>query len=475
MLGVVTAWERRYSDFSTVLFNSDLDKGILPVKANSRLIGRMSLPWHQFADIKRFAGDDLFGVKAKVQSGERAESVWGKVAADLAEDLYLKYLANAPGTSILVVGFTEPAREDRSLEDMAKDIEQAAAVWFWPSLTGKTKDLEVQVEIIDGGQEVYKTSVKPHEGLAPFMEALEHYRTNNLKPELKNPGDVAARPIPVEIPAQVDGTEPEFEAEATLVVRLAPPDMSGEELQRCNSVAFFRGFGMVVDYIKLERLSLTARPYHALLICGKARQPGNTPEDNALDQFLRAAEPAEHRTWKSTPRLKETYRQGYAKALDRMYREVRQKLKELVGEQAAGGTQGPQILMKKFPIGPSAGGGGEKQPFHYQQLKATLNKKGEWEFKGKVRAETKIENGWEVQIDVKFAEEGGGRGEGGMIMNGSLTHNGGTLSMHDGKATITLPATVKEVTFKGKTDPARHPIDAKMGTVELVIRGKALQ
>ncbi|MDQ3264000.1 MAG: hypothetical protein M3Y59_10095 [Myxococcota bacterium] len=261
-----------------------------------------------------------------------------------------------------------------------------------------------------------------------------------------------------------------------MIIRLAEPNTQTTHL---NTVACIRGAGMVVEYRPFERLSITARPFHALLLCGLARNPkAITQEDEALERFLRSAEPPEHDKWLSTVRLKEQYKPGYKKALDELFDQVRAKLREAVAERIKVGTAGPELLAKKFPIGPSEGGTKPKQPFHFRSLKGELTEEGAWRFSGEARADEAVPDGWEVTVDLRFGGEGRGRDTGGLIRHFVIDQEkapNASCRMEDGRAVVQLPPQVARFSFVGESDPARHPVDAQLSVSELVLESRRVQ
>ena len=79
----------------------------------------------------------------------------------------------------------------------------------------------------------------------------------------------------------------------------------------------FRGHGMVVQLKSLAGTCLGARPFHALLLCGRASEfvapdvaRSNPQADQAAEMFLRTAEPPSHNQWVATPDLKAVYARG---------------------------------------------------------------------------------------------------------------------------------------------------------------------
>ena len=135
-IGKSVLW--RFSHLSTVLFSSrtseNLNKGF-------RLFGRVELPYH-VTDNGKWDGAGWYGEGQEVEhSLRRAVSVWGKVAEEVARRVNLfRPVQLGIGTSVLVVAFFEPQREElRELEELAPDILASATRWFWPSLDPATQ------------------------------------------------------------------------------------------------------------------------------------------------------------------------------------------------------------------------------------------------------------------------------------------------------------------------------------------------
>lgn len=463
-MGKAVLW--RFSEFSTVFFNSNLfpkQKG----KDNPRFVGRSSLPWHKCKNGKSYAGDGWFGKEVSSNGLKRAESIWGNHAGRIAKNLYIGRNPEFSGTSILIIGFNEPAAEDRSVDEVARAIKDAAALSFWPSITGSPEKLIVNVETYKGKKKISSEQVTFAENVIPFNTAYIDYISGKTVSELKKPGDTVSVPVSIEIPARKDGKFDAMKVEATLLIRLSEfDDDSDDELR--NHLAIFRGPGMVIKYIPFKALSLTAKPFHAVLLCGKARYPGDTPEDEALELFLRDSEPPEHNDWTTTENLKDNYNRGYKKALDMLFAEVRKILRQKVSISDIKGSEGPSLLMRKFPLGP-VGGGKSKQPFHYRNLTASLNKNGEWAFKGRVICSETADSGWKSKIDLQFSAESG-NGAGNTIK--SLKAEAGKVALKDGIAYVELDNNIKEFSFEGITDKNRHPIDSNMATIDIVISSK---
>jgi hypothetical protein len=476
-LGKAVLW--RFSSLSTVAFCSMLSA--LPAsRQNPRFIARANLPWHPVGGVN-YAGDGWFGRQVRTDAGPRAESLWGAAATGASERLRLPRMKLfGSGTSIGVIGFHEPAEESHEPREIMSRIASAAAESFWPSLKTEARPgrdaptaLRVRIRLDEGEEE----QVADFTSVQPFVDAFERYRQGNLSESLEAPGDVVAIAIPVNLPKTADGKQSP-EASAQLVVRLAESTSEGSE--HAKSVACLRGAGMIVQYQPFDRLSLTARPFHAVLLTGLARDPvAPTDGDRALEAFLRAAEPPEHDQWTTTVRLKEDYKRGYRKALDDLFKAVGDALRDAVSERASSGTVGPDLLARKFPIGRREGGGRSKVPFHFRDLSGALNTDGAWSFSGEVQADLERPHPWEVVIDLRFGAEDARRDGSGLIRTFTVDALGKKAGIEwrvdDGRGVVRLPPTVARFRFSGESDPSRHPIAADLAVAELTVDGHQLE
>lgn len=466
-LGKAVLW--LFSDLSTVLFNSVLEREN-GLGTSPRFIGRSELPWHQVGN-REFDGSGWLGLKSSDAGGrEWAKSLWSPRSADLASKLFLER-DSVSGTSILVVGFRNPADEDQEPKVMAQEMIDATAKNFWPSIINSK--LAVKVEVVDAAKNHTSFSgTVDNEDISPeFAACWNAYRNGRTLQELKNPGDVVEVPIELTIPPRVDGSSSQLSAEASLVVRLA--EENSQTKTELNQVAFFRGTGMVVKHESYNRLSITQRPFHGILVCGKARR-SSTENDTALDEFLRAAEPPEHKSWDVTVRLKETYKPGYRKLLVDMENQVRDRLRELVTGKAPGGTDGPRLLMNLFPLG-NKSKPPPPPPTHFkvkEQRAKFVN--GRWEFSGHIEVKSELKKKWKAEIDLKFQAEDSSDSTGGVVHSLTLdpdaTSKGAVITIKKGKGIITAPASVKKINFDGITDPSRYPTDARWAAVTVGVR-----
>jgi hypothetical protein len=443
-LGKSVLWA--FSGLSTVLFNSVLQEHPTGRKS-PRLIGRTELPSHRRGK-RWFSGSGWFGQSVYAEGGLRAESIWHLNAAIEARELYLERHKRATGTSILLAGFRDPAIEsEMSVASLDERILKAAARWFWPAVELKNPGLCIRAGERDANAEDIAA-------LRPFVECWRG-RTSR-RTELEQPGDVVSRSIPVELPARRDqGTS--VRGEVLLVVRLAAED---HDLELTGHVALFRGPGMVIKYWDRTGIAQGMRPFHAILATGQARDPGApTDADREIERFLRDAEPPGHDDWLSTPALKESWKPGYAKALEQLRDRVSRELRELLMPRPSYGARGPERLQRRFPIGKRGGREAEPSAFRFADLNASFGGL-RWRFSGTVRPARRSERPWEASVSLRELGDGGQALELLGIAAITLQTEGATATIERGVARIQAPAGAVAVTFQGTS----CPIEAVDGT-----------
>ena len=427
-LGKSVLWG--FSGLSTVLFNSVLVDD--PRATDSpRLIGRVELPSHE-SSARWFTGSGWFGEQTRDARGTRAESIWRKDAARRAKGLHLdRGRDEPPGTTIQIVGFRDPTRDTMRLDQVAEAIERAAVRYFWPAMVGPRR-LRITV------QNAPPLEPSRHE-IAPFIECVRRRDGSGaLQEVLQEPGDVAVRAIPIQIPAGRAGAV-SANATADLVVRLASARHS-----LAGRVAMFRGPGMVIRYWDCSSLMVGMRPFHAVLLAGEAR--GDSPEDLALERFLRAAEPPGHDDWRATPHLSESYQRGGRVALKRFHDRIRTELKRLLAPRFIQGKKGPDRLQRRFPIGPRGGTGGGPTAFRLDELVARYVD-GRWLFEGALEP---VPPGAAFDATLEINEIG-----------------------DDGASLGIIPIESLRIDGEARENPAGARIRAKKGTRRIAFRGRS--
>ncbi|KIG19266.1 hypothetical protein DB30_03822 [Enhygromyxa salina] len=434
-LGKSVLWS--FSGLSTVLFSSQLSedpKG----RRSPRLIGRAELPYHE-VNGEGFTGPGWFGRAVELDGDRRrAESVWSKQAQRLAQRLALER-SEAAGTSVLVLGFREPAAEQQlQPAELTAKLREHAAQWFWPAMQPDQRGLEIQV----GGAPVDAADLPE---LAPFVDCWR--RRDHAKPTLERAGDVARVPVAIELPRPRVGGK-RIRGTVDLIVRLADDDEP-----HARTLACFRGAGMVVAYRDLAGMS-GLRPFHAILACGRGRDPSDpTHEDLAIERFLRDAEPPGHDSWHATPAVKDMWTRGYGQVFSRLWDGVGAALRELLAPVAAAGVQGPERLRKRFALG-RTGRSASKGPsaFHFREFQAQLD--GDiWRFAGTIEPDLGARP-WRATLCLHHVgEDGAPVGE--LAIATLHTEPELPVDLHGGNAEVEVPLGVLSLAVTGSAEPTR--------------------
>lgn len=449
----------RFSKLSTVLFSSRLSQP--EPQGEFRLFGRTELPFH-VTDGGSWSGPGWFGAEEKRGNSTRAVSLWEDDAEKLARRLCLfRPIQDRSGTSILVISFFEPLLEEqRELNEVASDILNAATRWFWPVLHREPSALEVSAEVFDrNGVTTFSEKARPTDEILPFMDALQGSPSQpGGSPQTAT---VKRTDIPLGIPARRDGQHGALGSRARLTCCFA----SAEETSKfSNCVAFYRGAGMVVAYKRL-RIPLSELPFHAVLAAGLAA--GDSDENRAAEEFLRAAEPPGHDDWKyGTERLHANYRQGAKARLDELWRRVEDAISVWSAENAESGPQGPLELMRLFPLGGKAP---PPEKFRVSDLYGHLE--GDtWHFGGKIRASLDPEVSWRFSVRALLDAETGG---GSQIPVQHLETNPGEVVYERETALCKVPAGIREVVFHGRAQvPNMAESDLRRIRLKLQVSGE---
>jgi len=442
-LGKAVLW--RFSSILTVLFSSRVEG---PPRTGFRLFGRSELPFHE-AEGHKYAGAGWYGIPQQVDHGTRAISAWdGDAEGRARQGRLFRDTTLGTGTSILVVGFREPQQEEvRPVRHVAHDVANIAAKWFWPTI--QRGELEVRVEARVNGQTVFEEEVEITSEVGAFAEAQE---ATELQAPSLSPGAVTEVTIPFRVPGRKpngDAGSGPLDAQVRLRVRRTADGEGRTDLT--NKVALTRGAGMVVHY-KTVRMSTGERTYNAVLLAGLAN--GSTAADEAVEAFLRAAEPPAHDDWEVTPRVRSEYKTGFQVAIKDLWTSIDQNVARLFEEQAVDNTPGPARLAKMFHVSspdgqPGGGGLKEKTPkFKPKNLNAYFD--GEtWQFDGQVMRMGRENRPWSIRLGLWLAGE---TGQGEALRIESLKADVGVKGRADGVEWILqVPADVAQVTFSGKS------------------------
>lgn len=439
-LGKSVLW--RFSSVSTVLFSSTVqaDAGRQP-----RFFGRALLPFHETGagdGREGWAGSGWLGRPEMHGYGERAASVWNEEAEARAVGCLIPRTDTKPGTSLLVVGFAEPNLEEpRELPSVCADIAAAAARWFWPAMAAGR--LEVQVEAHREGEELYNQRAEPTADVRPFIMADGH---DGPLPEIASEGgQVAERRLELRVPARRTESGappvPAVDGRTRLRMRLAQT----EEQTLAFHVALRRGTGMVVRYLPIPRGVSDEAPFHAVLTAGTAR--GDEPEDRAIEEFLRAAEPPEHREWTAkTDRMAASYLAGAGTTLDRLWNDIRDAVRGMTEHAETTGEELPERLRRLFPIAPEGGGPPPPPATRLEDVEARLVA-GDWRFNGRYRIQDAPRD-WSFRVRLILDEETG-HGERATVTELQADSGEPAGPRADGSWIVTVPAGTTEVSFSG--------------------------
>jgi len=395
-LGKSVLWT--FSGASTVVFNSYLSDST-ESNDRQRLIARTKLPTHSLSgEGPEYQGAGWLCTTDDTAEDPKPQSLWGTMAESLADRLGIDR-PSTPGTSAMVVGFRDPARDyTPTLESLGQELVDAAAKYFWPAMY--RDDLEVRVKV---GDETTEVDVDDHSAVQPFVEAYAN--RYNGDSQLETPGDVAGRDIEVELPKRNDGTATDS-GPVRLAARLSSP-VDDPSLR--NHVAMFRGAGMVVKYYDQSRVSFGDRNFFGVLAAGTARSTGAPRKsDEAIDRFLRCAEPPEHDEWVSTENLRQQYMQGYRKAIVNLEADIREELRNLVSRSGRGERELPENVLKKFPIhGQGRRSSSPSNSKSFDLDGTAFFERDRWRFSGTVEPEAEDHSGWTAEISLTGIGEDG--------------------------------------------------------------------
>ncbi|RLM53744.1 hypothetical protein DVK02_12940 [Halobellus sp. Atlit-31R] len=441
-LGKSVLWT--FSGASTVVFNS------YPVQASEsrspRLVARAKFPTHTLDDDTTYQGAGWLCRPARTEDGVRPEALEGERASDLADRLYVDR-PHVSGTSALVVDFQDPTRDERpDLGEVADEVVEAAVKYFWPAIY--RGDLKVTVETPESTVEADVDSVP---AIEPFVDCYASRFADSES--LDDPGDVAGLDIPMQLPTRADGSETP-DGSVRLAARLASP---ADDDTYLNTIALFRGAGMVVKYYDQSRVAYGDRNFHGILATGEAR-PGHNPSvtDREIDRFLRFAEPPEHDEWESTENLREQYQRGFRTALDEMFGTMRDGLRHLISKRASTDALSDSVL-NRFPIhGDASPRRSSSAPGPVFEIDSSSRFDGDrWVFSGRVTPKVDEFESWTVDISLTGIGEDGSRYDSIPVEKVSVDDVDVTANLEGGTAHLVANETVTEVSFEGESHAAQ--------------------
>ena len=193
------------------------------------------------------------------------------------------------------------------------------------------------------------------------------------------PGEVAERDLPLRVPARRPTGGAGGAAATDAAVRLRLRRGGGDDTPPGFQVALRRGTGMIVRYLDIPRGVTDDQVFHAVLSAGTAR--GQTEQDRAVEAFLRAAEPPEHREWTArTDRMAARYEPGAVTAIETLFkRSLIDAVRDMTHHAESSTDELPESVRRLFPISPEGEGPPPPPRAWLEEVEARLVG-GEWRF-----------------------------------------------------------------------------------------------
>lgn len=481
------------SSLKTLVFSSVLIE-YPEGKEGLRIFGCCDLPWHESPKDGPCAGPGWFGNKYQYdQSMERytSESSWGEHQA--AKALFIDRKPGDTGTSILIVGFSDPTTgSEETLEKVSQKIQRAAVDSFWPAMAEGKLEVEVHIQEDDGVVVPRKITLDDHPGEQFLASMLKRYRDGEGEDKrLESTDELAVAGVKMGVPRRITGPKAsKMEGGRTdLVVQLVDPDNDAlKEIQ--GKVSSFRGAMMAVRNKSVGTLSLSAKGFAALLVCGRARRNKNQ-DDAKVDLFLKTCEPAAHDNWTpDQPELINEYKaargsgSGAATALRNWDQAVKKKLIELVSVPPEKGGKATSLFSKHLRFG---GGDGPTETgkvlikddnAHYSAEEGTWNFTGRFQ---RVAEEDDEERPWRVTLSPKFLSDGKAPddpdlGDGLYAIEDLKIIPDPVRIVHSHKGVvIDLPQGADQIEYSGKTNPDACRVMASRVGFSLDFSGEVLK
>lgn len=480
-LGKATLWAT--SALGLVLINSTLSEAH-EGRTERRVIGRLELPWRE-VDGVAYAGPAWFGRPDPDTAGAQVARSWWADEETVAR-LHLTRDGDEPGTSFLVVGAQDVAsldeddEEDRDVEEeggedtrdirrMHRRLVEALGRDFWAAMTGgggKLPLLEASVRALRNGEVVVEeVQVDPSVEQPSRTRALRAYYEGTTVDRLTATGQVAARSVPLKLPLSGGVRGNLGTHQAVLLVTDPSTDAEQKKDGPTNQVHSLRGNRMTVKRAKVPNLPLGTNSFQAVLLVGEAVGE-SAPFAQDAEEFLRAAEPPEHDSWKQTEELTLRWSPSAYRRINTLTTEVNSAVRDLVARPKRGvGAEGGEALRKsltvkkkpkaKVPTGPVVP--------ELDVLDATVGDGGEWQ----IAAEVRIPRGDEIVPMVPVAQLDVRSGSRPKLDWAELVAVEG-CEVQDG--TLSFPPGTRRAKFRGSTDVTSHPVRATFTRLVLELR-----
>lgn len=453
-LGKAVYW--RFSQLQTVLFNS-----------------RLSEPWQDDRHNRLFGVNQgtvhtLDGIRHKHRGYFGTHGEDGYVRSEFVDDevaraLHVERPTEAPGTTALIVGFSDPDRPESTVAEYARSLEAGIEEAFWPLITRGGMRFTVDVE----GEATPPVEVRPERTVTELVHALRVYDAREPNGLLEGLGDVVVRDLKIAVPKR--RTEPHhegFDHMARLVVTLSDDNQDTLE----NKVCLVRGPEMVVETIEEEFPGVT---YHAFLLAGRAVDPGSDDQHLILaDEFLRNAEPPSHDRWiprsgASQSTLSAHYVAPYLPNLRAIRDDIKRELRGLFGVVISGDDHPPRVIARYLQLlGGVAPEGRVTKP--HLRVDSARVVDGRWTVQMTAEMRNRPQ-GWRFRPIASFAGIDSGEPVG--WLPGSLAPLDGCV-IEDGFVVVAGRPSGRNLraTFRAETDPATHPIPADRSALDVAVR-----
>lgn len=463
-LGKVMLWV--FSAFKTVLFASVPES---PPGAHHglRFIARASLPAH-WIDERQFTGDGWLGAPGD----GRSYSLWGAEARDLATNLYCDRSDHEYGTSIVVVGFYEPDDEagERDLNDLAHAISESAVESFWPAMSMGRVKVSVDVEVHGKTRLSLQVDPTTEKGYQTVFSLYEQFKRGEVEivDRLKDAGEAGCKEVSLRVPARENprsSAHDSFEIRFPVIVRLLTEAEVDERI--ADRVFRFRNQGMLVGRDRKDNLSVTARPYVAILPAGLAA--GNSVEHARADSFLRDAEPQEHDRWAgNTKAIRNHFKKGSVSAIADFESSIRSAIKSMVSIPERPGGSVPEHIRKLMKFG-NTGVTDEDQFIKISSASASPGRMG-WVFGFSCRRCVEVEKSWTVRVRLLLVSDGGKKENSNAIKKVEC-EEAEDIKYVRGAALIRLSRKVDRIRVTGETDPEKFSRQSRQAPIDLSVDG----
>lgn len=387
------------SGINTALMSSSLSNN-----EGFRVFGRSELPTHFVNDIQMM-GNGCFGRSVDNRGAPAAESIFDVSNQNIANLFLDRDMGKAPGTTVLSIAYNDiHTNPEVLMSAFRSNVEQ----WFWPALCVQNPKLSVTLRRFDNHEckDIKKIDISNNPRYKPFIDAFIGEASSNLKMG-STQFDVPAKRSQDPLLSTDKGFTSRSEIALKIEDSSAPIDRDDHFLK--NKLALLRNDICVVDYEKVTP-QLPGREIFGVLRAGTAR--GNTPEDIAMHEFLRNAEPPLHNNWRYTPKIEAIYQVvGTGSSETRAYKNLyTNDVSDLIKEEDVSDSESLDHFSKFFQFG-SVGTTTRPQLIDFSientsinghVLECTYKVKRNFEAtkNWKVSVETRIKNATKVDLEI---------------------------------------------------------------------------